>query len=63
MTGHTFRLALATLCVFVALGAAIGVLHAMLFDGNRVFGFAVIALTAGVAGFVLSGTPSSPDAR
>lgn len=57
------RIVLATIFVFVALGALAGIVHGMLFDNQRVFAFAIVALVAGIAAFVTLLNPTARDER
>lgn len=63
MTLHPNRAVLTTLCVFIALGAAIGVVHEMLIDNARVLEYAIVALTSGAVAFVASFVPAARDSR
>ncbi|MBU9618534.1 DUF2964 family protein [Burkholderia multivorans] len=58
MMGLTYRSALATFCVFIALASLLGVVHAMLID-ERVVPYAIVALVSGIVAFVAQLDPAS----
>ncbi|MBN3789482.1 DUF2964 family protein [Burkholderia sp. Ac-20353] len=57
------RIVLATLFVFITLGALLGVVHGMLFDDQHLFIYAIVALIAGIAAFVALLNPTARDER
>ncbi|KVN18701.1 hypothetical protein WT09_01160 [Burkholderia stagnalis] len=56
-----FRIVLATLSVFVTLGALGGVVHGMLFGDERIFSYAIVALIASIVVFVALLNPTARD--
>jgi len=63
MIKKQYRIVLAAIFVFVALGGLGGAVHGLLFDNTRVFKYAVIALAAGIAAFVALLNPTAKDER
>ncbi|KVT41278.1 DUF2964 family protein [Burkholderia ubonensis] len=55
------RIVLATFFVFVTLGALLGIVHGMLFDNDRVFEYAIVALISGIVAFVALLNPTARD--
>ncbi|WP_241239216.1 DUF2964 family protein [Burkholderia stagnalis] len=56
-----FRIVLATLSVFIALGALGGVVHGMLFGDERIFAYAIVALIGSIVAFVALLNPTARD--
>ncbi|CAN0625648.1 Protein of unknown function DUF2964 [Burkholderia sp. lig30] len=63
MIRKQYRIVLAAVSVFIALGALGGAVHGLLFDNQRVFKYAVIALAAGITAFVALLNPTAKDER
>lgn len=60
MIRHSYRTALATLGVFVALASLLGVVHAMLVDAH-VLPYAIVALVSGGVAFVAQLDPAPSE--
>ncbi|WP_230963427.1 DUF2964 family protein [Burkholderia stagnalis] len=61
MIRKQFRIVLATLSVFITLGALGAVVHGMLFGDQRIFAYAIAALIASIVAFVALLNPTARD--
>lgn len=60
MIHHSYRTALATLGVFIALASLLGVVHAMLVDAH-VLPYAIVTLVSGIVAFVSQLEPAPKE--
>jgi uncharacterized membrane protein len=61
MVRKEYRIVLAAIAVFVALGGVGLVIHGLLFDRNVSFRYGMAAVVIGVAGFVMLLNPTPKD--